>query len=151
MAVFIVTLMFVMMKSSKNSILEGVESAHKVTMQLLDTVIVSSAQNPNWGTTDYVMAQFLEELGYVRSNDILLYDLQNNLIYKTPQSSYRLDVHPPQWFSNFLAPEEMVGTRVIRFGRLIVSSNPSGAIREAWVSIKSIFFTAMLFFIFINI
>ncbi|MBT3917864.1 MAG: histidine kinase, partial [Nitrosomonadales bacterium] len=75
-----------MMKSSKNSILEGVESAHKVTMQLLDTVIVSSAQNPNWGTTDYVMAQFLEELGYVRSNDILLYDLQNNLIYKTPQS-----------------------------------------------------------------
>ncbi len=40
--------MFVMMTSSKNSILEGVESAHKVTMQLLDTVIVSSAQNPNW-------------------------------------------------------------------------------------------------------
>ena len=52
MLVFIVTLMFVMMTSSKNSILEGVESAHKVTMQLLDTVIVSSAQNPNWETTN---------------------------------------------------------------------------------------------------
>ena len=46
--------MFVMMTSSKNSILEGVESAHKVTMQLLDTVIVSSAQNPNWSNENNV-------------------------------------------------------------------------------------------------
>ena len=85
MLVFIVTLMFVMMTSSKNSILEGVESAHKVTMQLLDTVIVSSAQNPNWETTNNVMAQFLVQLCYVRSNDIYLYDSDNNLVYKTPQ------------------------------------------------------------------
>ena len=150
MIVFIVTLMFVMMTSSKNSILEGVESAHRVTMQLLDTVIVSSAQNPDWETSNNMMAQFLVQLGYVRSNDIYLYDVENNLVYKTPQSTYRLDVHPPEWFSNFLAPQKMVGTRDIRSGRLIVSSNPSGAIREAWVSIKSIFFTAMLFFVFIN-
>ena len=150
MIVFIVTLMFVMMTSSKNSILEGVESAHRVTMQLLDTVIVSSAQNPDWGTSNNMMAQFLVQLGYVRSNDIYLYDVENNLVYKTPQSTYRLDVHPPEWFSNFLAPQKMVGARDIRSGRLIVSSNPSGAIREAWVSIKSIFFTAMLFFVFIN-
>ena len=150
MLVFIVTLMFVMMTSSKNSILEGVESAHKVTMQLLDTVIVSSAQNPNWETTNNVMAQFLVQLGYVRSNDIYLYDSENNLVYKTPRSTYRLDVYPPEWFSNFLAPKKMVVTRDIRSGRLIVASNPSGAIREAWVQIKSIFFTAMLLFVFIN-
>ena len=150
MLVFIVTLMFVMMTSSKNSILEGVESAHKVTMQLLDTVIVSSAQNPDWGTTNNMMAQFLVQLGYVRSNDIYLYDVESNLVYKTPQSTYRLDVFPPVWFSNFLAPKNMVGTRDIRSGRLIVSSNPSGAIREAWVQIKSIFFTSMLLFVFIN-
>ncbi len=137
--------MFVMMTSSKNSILEGVESAHKVTMQLLDTVIVSSAQNPNWGSANNSMAQFLVQLGYVRSNDIHLYDIQNNLVYKTPQSTYRLDVYPPEWFSNFLAPKQMIGTRDISAGRLVVSSNPSGAIREAWVQIKSIFFTAMLF------
>jgi two-component system, NarL family, sensor histidine kinase UhpB len=150
MLVFIITLMFVMMTSSKNSILEGVESAHKVTMQLLDTVIVSSAQNPDWGTTNNMMAQFLVQLGYVRSNDIYLYDVENNLVYKTPQSTYRLDVFPPEWFSNFLAPKKMIGTRDIRSGRLIVSSNPSGAIREAWVQIKSIFFTSMLLFVFIN-
>jgi len=151
MTFFIITLMFVMMTSSKNSILEGVESAHKVTMQLLDTVIVSSAQNPNWGSANNSMAQFLVQLGYVRSNDIHLYDIQNNLVYKTPQSTYRLDVYPPEWFSNFLAPKQMIGTRDISAGRLVVSSNPSGAIREAWVQIKSIFFTAMLFFVLINI
>ena len=150
MTFFIITLMFVMMTSSRNSILEGVESAHKVTMQLLDTVIVSSAQNPNWGSRNNSMAQFLVQLGYVRSNDIHLYDIQNNLVYKTPQSTYRLDVHPPEWFSNFLAPKQMIGTRDISAGRLVVSSNPSGAIREAWVQIKSIFFTAMLFFVLIN-
>ena len=68
MTFFIITLMFVMMTSSRNSILEGVESAHKVTMQLLDTVIVSSAQNPNWGSRNNSMAQFLVQLGYVRNN-----------------------------------------------------------------------------------
>ena len=101
MLFFIIALSLVMMNISKKSIQEGVESANRVTMQLLDTVIISSVQNPEWGNTHMVMKKFLEELGYVRSNDIYLYDLQNNLLYQTPKSTYRLNISPPKWFINY--------------------------------------------------
>lgn len=150
MLFFIIALSLVMMNISKKSIQEGVESANRVTMQLLDTVIISSVQNPEWGNTHMVMKKFLEELGYVRSNDIYLYDLQNNLLYQTPKSTYRLNISPPKWFINYLAPPEEVNSRLIRFGRLIVSSNPSGAIRETWAEMSSIFFTTIIFFLLLN-
>ena len=150
MLFFIIALSLVMMNISKKSIQEGVESANRVTMQLLDTVIISSVQNPEWGNTHMVMKKFLEELGYVRSNDIYLYDLQNNLLYQTPKSTYRLNISPPKWFINYLAPPEEVNSRLIRFGRLIVSSNPSGAIREIWAEMSSLFFTTIIFFLLLN-
>ena len=97
MLFFIIALSLVMMNISKKSIQEGVESANRVTMQLLDTVIISSVQNPEWWNTHMVMKKFLEELGYVRSNDIYLYDLQNNLLYQTPKSTYRYSAALFRW------------------------------------------------------
>ena len=104
MLFFIVVLSIVIMYASKQSIQEGVESAHDVTLQLLDSVIISSSQNPEWGDTHIVMKAYLEDLGRVRSNKIYLYDLQSNLLYKSPDSTYRKNENPPSWFVTFLAP-----------------------------------------------
>ena len=98
MLIFMLALFFATMTTTKQQIREGVESANRVSMQLLDTVITSSIQNPDWGNTDKVMSLFLMELGHVRSNTISLYNLQNRLIYRTPDSTYRMDENPPQWF-----------------------------------------------------
>jgi hypothetical protein len=68
--IFFVSMGYTIMKGSKESIQEGVESANRVTMQLLDTVIISSSQNPEWGYTHDVLKRFLEELGHVRSSNI---------------------------------------------------------------------------------
>ena len=150
--IFFVSMGYTIMKGSKESIQEGVESANRVTMQLLDTVIISSAQNPEWGYTHEVLKRFLEELGHVRSSDIYLYTLQGELLYRSPPSKYRSDDSPPpKWFENSLTPKEQIDTRAIRFGKLIVKTNPTGAIRESWSKMHHFFWIAFVFFVFLNI
>jgi PAS domain S-box-containing protein len=151
MVLFIVVLGAILIFASKQSIEEGVEAANKVTLQLLDSVIISSVQNPDWGDTHLVMKRFLEDLGYVRSNRIFLYNLQGKLLYKSPESTYRKNTHPPDWFVKFLAPEPNINSRLIRFGRLIVEANPIGTIKEAWVEMSRLFYIAILGLILINI
>jgi len=146
LALFVVT-----MSTTKQQIREGVESANRVSMQLLDTVITSSIQNPDWGNTDKVMSLFLMELGHVRSNTISLYNLQNRLIYRTPESTYRMDENPPKWFVKLLAPPMETKSRLINYGRLVVQTNPTGAIKEAWAETSHLLFTVLLFFVALNI
>jgi two-component system, NarL family, sensor histidine kinase UhpB len=151
MMLFIIVLSIVLILASKQSIEEGVEGANKVTLQLLDSVIMSSVQNPEWGDTHIVMQRFLEDLGHVRSNRISLYDLQGNLLYKSPPSTYRLNTSPPAWFVKFLAPPPDVSSRLIRFGRLILETNPVGTIKEAWVEMSRLFYIAIIFLVALNI
>ena len=151
MLIFMLALFVVTMSTTKQQIREGVESANRVSMQLLDTVITSSIQNPDWGNTDKVMGLFLMELGHVRSNTISLYNLQNRLIYRTPDSTYRMDENPPKWFVKLLAPPMETKSRLINYGRLVVQTNPTGAIKEAWAETSHLLFTVLLFFIAFNV
>ena len=151
MLIFMLALFFATMAITKQQIREGVESANRVSMQLLDTVITSSIQNPDWGNTDKVMSLFLMELGHVRSNTISLYNLQNRLIYLTPGSTYRMDENPPQWFVKLLAPPMETKSRLINYGRLVVQTNPTGAIKEAWAETSHLLITVLLFFVALNI
>jgi len=151
MLIFIFALFVVAMSTTKQQIREGVESANRVSMQLLDTVITSSIQNPEWGNTDKVVSLFLMELGHVRSNTISLYSLENRLIYKTPDSTYRIDENPPKWFVKLLAPPMETKSRLINYGLLVVQTNPTGAIKEAWAETSHLLFTVLLFFIALNI
>jgi two-component system, NarL family, sensor histidine kinase UhpB len=151
MLFLIIALASVTMTSSKRSIQEGVESANKVTLQYLETIIVRSIQNPEWGTTHDVVRRFLRQLGYVRSNDIFLYNHQGELTYKSPPSSYKLEVEPPQWFINFISPKKDSNSRIIDSGRLVIQSNASGAIRGAWVDLRTLFSTTLIFFLLFNL
>lgn len=141
---------FVVLNGSKASIQEGVEAATRVTVQLLDTVIASSAQNPEWGYTHDVMRRFLEQLGHVRGNEIYLYNLNGALIYQSPPSKYRASENPPQWFYNALAPNEKSVTRFIHFGKLVVEPNPAGAVREAWSKARHLLILGVAFFVLLN-
>ncbi|MDP2247124.1 MAG: histidine kinase, partial [Nitrosomonadales bacterium] len=48
---FMTAVAFVILKGLRTSTQEGVEASTRVTVQLLDTVIISSEQNPSWGYT----------------------------------------------------------------------------------------------------
>ncbi len=136
---FMLAVGYINFNGTKSSIQEGVEAATRVTVQLLDTVIVSSTQNPEWGFTHDVMWRFLEQLGHVRGNEIYLYNLNGGMMYESPPSKYRSNENPPQWFYNLLDPHEKSVTRNINFGKLVIEPNPAGGIREAWSKMRSLF------------
>lgn len=147
---FMVAVGYVTIKGTKSSIQEGVESATRVTTQLLDTVIISSVQNPEWGYTHDVLRRFLQSLGHVRSNQIKLYSLSGALLYQSPPSKYRAKENPPHWFVDMLDPHEKSVTRLVRFGKLEIISDPSGAIRESWGKVRYLFWIGLTFFILLN-
>ena len=141
----------VLIDGTRDSIQEGVEAATRVTTQLLDTVIVGSVQNPELGNTHEVLERFLISLGHVRGNDIRLYAAYGKLVYQSPASKYHIEVLPPAWFVKWLSPHEKTVVRYIRFGRLEIIPDPSGAIREAWVKISKLFWILLTFFMLLNI
>ena len=147
---FMLAVGYVNFNGTKSSIQEGVEAATRVTVQLLDTVIVSSAQNPEWGYTHDVMHSFLEKLGHVRGNEIFLYDIHGTLMFQSPPSKYNTQENPPQWFINALDPHEKSVTRFMHFGRLEVVPNPAGGIREAWGKMRRLLIIGALFFVLLN-
>ena len=77
---FILVVGSILVNDTRTSIRERVEAASRVTVQLLDTVIISSALNPEYGQTDKVLQSFLQSLGYVRSSHIVLYDISGNVL-----------------------------------------------------------------------
>jgi two-component system, NarL family, sensor histidine kinase UhpB len=147
---FMLAVGYVNFNGTKSSIQEGVEAATRVTVQLLDTVIISSTQNPEWGFTHDVMRRFLQQLGHVRGNEIYLYNLNGGLIYESPPSKYRANENPPQWFSDMLDPHEKSVTRFIHYGKLFIAPNPAGGIREAWGKMKTLFWVGLAFFVLLN-
>lgn len=141
---------FVIVKGTRTSIKEGVEAATRVTIQLLDTVVISSYRNPELGATHEVIKAFLQSLGHVRSIDIALYDGAGHLLYLSPPATFLAGEEPPAWFKELVAPEQEVAVRRIRFGQLVVTSNPGGAIREAWSGVRNLFLLGMGFFVLLN-
>jgi two-component system, NarL family, sensor histidine kinase UhpB len=137
-------------KDAKTSIRERVEAASRVTVQLLDNVIVTSVMNPSLGTTTDVLNTFLRSLGYVRSSHITLYDFRGNIIYESPPSTYRVNVHPPQWFVKMVSPKVEEVHRRIVYGELVVRSDPAGSIREAWRGVEQIMWLCFGFFLLLN-
>ena len=141
----------ILIKAAKSSIQESVEAATHVTTQLLDTVILSSNQNLDWGYTHDVLKRFLEQLGQVRSNKIYLYNARRELIYESPDSIYQANEVPPEWFYRLLDPNEESVSRFIRAGRLEVTADPGGAIRESWGKMRKLFWIGLGFFVGLNV
>jgi len=149
--VFLVAAGVVLVRDTKDSIRERVEAATRVTVQLLDTVIVSSAMNPSLGPTHYVLQDFLRSLGYVRSSRIELYDYSNNPLYISPTSTFKSEINPPEWFVKLVAPKIETVTRRIRYGTLIITSSAEGSIREAWSGFLQLMTMGIGFFVLLNL
>ena len=141
----------VLVRDTRDSIRERVEAAMRVTVQLLDTVIVSSAMNPSLGPTHYVLQDFLNSLGYVRSSRIELYDYANTLLYSSPHSTFQLEIDPPQWFVKLVSPKVETVTRRVRYGILIITSSAEGSIREAWSGFLQLILIGIGFFVLLNL
>jgi two-component system, NarL family, sensor histidine kinase UhpB len=148
---FVLVVGTLLVNDTRVSIRERVEAASRVTVQLLDTVIVSSTLNPEYGETHKVLQAFLQSLGYVRSSHITLYDIRGNLLYESPESTYKTKVHPPEWFVKLVEPKTETVERKIRYGTLVVSSSAAGSIREAWSGFSQLMWAGLAFFVLLNV
>ncbi|PPC97185.1 MAG: histidine kinase [Methylotenera sp.] len=147
---FILVVGSILVTDTRISIRERVEAASRVTVQLLDTVIISSALNPEMGPTHVVLQGFLASLGYVRSSHITLYDYQGYELYSSPESTFKSDVNPPEWFVKLVKPKVERVERRIRYGTLVVESSAAGSIREAWAGFNQLMLVGLAFFIILN-
>ena len=148
---FILVVGTILVNDTRVSIRERVEAASRVTVQLLDTVIISSALNPEMGPTHLVLQSFLGSLGYVRSSHIELYDYEGHLLYRSPASTFKSNVSPPAWFVHLVEPKVEIVERKVRYGTLIISSSAAGSIREAWSGFSQLMWVGLAFFLILNI
>ena len=124
---FIVAVIWLQLRSLRESVNEEVVAANRVAGQMLNRTgwLYASQGTPG-------MLSFLQGIGRVRSNDISLFDQQGRELYRSPSSQYKTGRDAPPWFDRLVAPPPTVQTINFPDGRLVVRSNASRAVLDAW-------------------
>lgn len=124
---FVAGLLALKFGNLRDSVREEVVAANRVAAQLLNrTVWLHAAQ----GTPG--LMNFLNGVGRVRSNELMLLDAQGGVLYRSPPSPYKAGRDAPDWFERLAAPVPLVQVYEFPGGRLEVHSNASRAVLDAW-------------------
>jgi len=127
-AAFIALVVWVELDSTRRAVREEIAASNIVAARLLGQVVERYAQA---GSAE--LLPFLESLGRVRSNEIALHAKSGELLYRSPESTYKAGRAAPDWFATFLLPAPPTQTFVLGDGaRLLVAANPSRAILDGW-------------------
>ena len=132
-AAFVVVLIAAEVQSTRNSIREEIEAANRVASQLLSQL---AHVYSNIGGPDLVQ-QFLTQTGRVRANEVSLLGPDNQVLYRSPAATYKAGREAPAWFTRLLSPPIVKVTYPLPGGlRLLVESQPSRAVLDAWDDIR---------------
>jgi two-component system sensor histidine kinase UhpB len=124
---FVAAMLALQMRAMRESVHEEVVAANRVAAQLLNrTAWLYAAQ----GTP--AMLSFLQGVGRVRSNDITLLDSEDRVLYSSPTSVYKAGRDAPDWFAGLVSPPPSQLSIAFPGGRLMVNSNASRAVLDAW-------------------
>lgn len=124
---FVAGVLGLQLRSLREGVHEEVIAANRVAAQLLRrTAWLQAAQ----GTP--AMLAFLQGVGRVRSNDIVLLDAQGAELYRSPPSPYKAGHDAPEWFAELVLPPPSEQSIEFPDGRLVVRSDASRAAVDAW-------------------
>ena len=130
----------------RDSVREEVVAANRVASQLLNrTVWLQAAQ----GTQ--AMVGYLQDLGRVRSNEIVLYDGQGLELYRSPPSPYKAGRDAPAWFADLVSPAPSVQELAFPDGRLVIEANASRAAIDAWDQFLFLCLTGLAMLVGLNL
>jgi two-component system sensor histidine kinase UhpB len=136
----------VQLVAMRDSVKEEVAAANLVAAQLLRrTGWLQAAQ----GTP--AMVAYLQGLGRVRANDIVLTDRDGRVLYQSPPSPYKAGRDAPAWFAWLIAPAPSVQTVEFADGRLELRANASRAVLDAWDSLSVLAATALGLLLAVNL
>lgn len=124
---FVSAMLALQLRAMRESVHEEVVAANRVAAQLLNrTAWLYAAQ----GTP--AMLSFLQGVGRVRSNDITLLDNDDKVLYSSPTSVYKAGRDAPDWFAGLVSPPPSKLSIDFPGGKLMVNSNASRAVLDAW-------------------
>lgn len=127
LAIFASVLIGLQLDNTRRSVREEVVGANAVAAQLLSRMQWIYG---NSGLTG--MAEFLQQVGRIRANEVELRDDKNTLIYSSPPSVYKSGRMAPEWYSRIvaspLAPKEIS----LPNGRLVLQADTSRAVLDGW-------------------
>lgn len=136
----------VQFNAMRESVNEEVVAANRVAAQLLNrTAWLYAAQ----GTP--AMREFLAGVGRVRSNDIVLLDHDGRTLYESPPSPYKAGRDAPGWFASLITPETTAQEIEFADGKLVVRSNASRAVLDAWDEVSKLALFGLAALVAVNV
>jgi two-component system sensor histidine kinase UhpB len=142
---------YVLVQDLSKSINEEIEAGTRVTVQILETVVVSSRISGENGEFNTGLLAFLRHVGRVRANEIRLYDNDDNLIYESPPSAYKQGRWAPEWFATLVRPP--IGDFRLNMpgGTIVVTPDASRSTVDAWDDLKEFGGLLLAFFVLLNV
>jgi two-component system sensor histidine kinase UhpB len=134
-AAFVLVLIAAEIQSMRSSIREEIEAANRVASQLLSQLaqVYSEIGGPER------VRQFLEQTGRVRANEVALVSADERVLYRAPPATYKAGREAPPWFAHLLSPPIVKLSYPLPGGlRLLIESQPSRSILDAWDEIKKL-------------
>ena len=92
-ALFVAVLCVAEVTSTRDSVREEIEAANRVASTLLGRLASIYSRE---GGTDLTL-QFLQQLGRVRANDIILKSATGEVLYRSPPPTYKAGRTAPAW------------------------------------------------------
>ncbi len=145
--VWIIVLLAAEVQVTRARVREEIEAANQVATQLLGRLV-----NIYWraGGTQ-IVADFLMQLGHVRSNDIVLTYPGGPVLYHSPPATYKSGRNAPAWFAHLLAPSIPRYTFPLPSGvELVVQAEPSRSILDGWDAVMRLLAVAGVMLIVVN-
>lgn len=146
-AMFVAVLILTEIKDTRSSVNEEIEAANRVGAQLLGRLADIYAEQGDPET----VRQFLIQLGHVRANDLVLRGPTGEVLYKSPDATYKAGREAPEWFVKLLTPTIARRTFGLAGGlQLAVTANASRAILDAWDNSQKLFALGAVMLVLVN-
>jgi len=146
-AMFVVVLIVAEIEDTRSSISEEIEAANRVGAQLLGRLVAIYSRE---GGSEVVL-EFLQQLGHVRANDVVLRSPSGELLYRSPAATYKAGREAPQWFVTLLTPRIARHVFPLPGGvQLVVQANASRAILDAWDDLTRLFLIGAVMLVIVN-
>jgi two-component system sensor histidine kinase UhpB len=98
-----------------------------------------------------VVLQFLQQLGRVRANDIVLRSRTGEVLYRSPAATYKANRSAPTWFAHLLAPDAPRHTFLLPGGsQLIVQAETSRSVLDAWDDLMRLLAISAIALVIVN-
>jgi two-component system sensor histidine kinase UhpB len=145
--VFVVVLIAAQIQNTRASVREEIVAANRVAAQLMGRLAGIYSRE---GGPDLVL-QFLDQLGRVRSNEIVLRSAAGRELYRSPPSTWKAGREAPAWFTRLLAPQAARHIFPLPGGvQLIVEAQSSRAILDAWDDVVRLLAVAAIMLAVVN-